>query len=74
MMSDLILIELTDADAKRFRDFRRFQDDFERIIEAGAFGGLSNGKIILNMHNGQIANIVVERKTFDRNSLPNQIL
>lgn len=62
----MIQIELNDSDAVLFRDFRAHQDDFQELLGAGAFGGLESGKITVNIHNGKIQNIVVERRVFTR--------
>ena len=62
----MIAIELDEADAILFRTFRMNQDVLEELVEAGAFGGMDSGKIIINVHNKKIQNIVVEKRIYTR--------
>ena len=62
----MIPIELSEADAILFRTFRVNQDIFQELADAGAFGSMESGKIIININANKIQNIVVEKRIFTR--------
>ena len=35
--TNMVVIELTELDAETFREYRRYQDNFETLLKAGVF-------------------------------------
>ena len=62
-------IELTDEEARLFIKFRKYQTDFNILIEAGFFD-FENGCAIVNRGvNRVITNIKIEKSVYKRKSI-----
>ena len=63
-MAKLVKIELNNQDAKLFKKFRQYQDDFKVILTAGAFE-FKNGKAALFRDaQGTLRGVVIEQATY----------
>lgn len=62
-MTNQIIIAPEDANV--FIAFKRHREKFLVLLEGGAFE-LDNGKVVVNVHNGQFQSIYVDRMTYRR--------
>lgn len=58
---------LTSEEAKSFMIFRKHREKVEALIQAGALD-LDYGKIEINIHNSQVQNVYVNKRTYIRES------
>lgn len=65
-MNDLTKIEITNEDAKLFILFRKHQDEFKILIDAGFFQFKKGCAIIDRNDNGVITGVDIKARTFTR--------
>ena len=60
----MTFVELTEEDARLFIEYRRNQDNFLILHNAGIFN-LTSGKIEININNNIIQSIYVRERTYE---------
>jgi len=58
-------IDLSEADALLFAEFRKYQDNFQFMVENGVFD-MKNGKITLNFDNAGNLLVIEKMQQFRR--------
>lgn len=65
----MIVLEVSDADAELFREFRRVQSVLAVMNDAGVFR-MRNGKVVLNFNgDGVLENIEMRTRSYTRGRL-----
>lgn len=65
MIGELTKIELTDEDAKLFLEFRKFQNDFTIIFNAGVFD-LRNAQAVINFDSFGICDVKLSTTSYKK--------